>query len=394
MSKDIAIHWFRQDLRLSDNPALAEASTHHAVMPIYILDNDNAGEYAMGAASRWWLHRSLQLLNASLDNRLSLYADNPLTILSFLVESYPVKAVYWNRCYEPWRIKRDEYVKKQLSARNIVVKSYNGSLLWEPWNIKKSDGSPYKVFTPFYQKGCLASDEPRRPLVTPTHTRWHHDKNALTLEHLNLLPEIRWGKKLEPHWEIGEQGAQSRLQQFIKTGLEHYKNGRNLPARSYVSRISPHLHFGEISPNALWHTVRAIADDEHADHFCRELGWREFSYNLLYHNPDLPKRNLQSRFDRFPWKTNQSALIAWQTGHTGIPLVDAGMRELWQTGYMHNRIRMIVGSFLVKNLLLHWHYGERWFWDTLLDADLASNSTQLAMGSGLWLRCRTVFSYL
>lgn len=199
MNKDIAIHWFRQDLRLFDNPALAQASRHHTVMPVYILDDDNAEAHKTGAASRWWLHHSLQSLNASLGDRLSLYAGNPLTILSSLIERYPIRAIYWNRCYEPWRIKRDKHIKQQLSAGNTAVKSYNGSLLWEPWDITKSDGSPYKVFTPFYRKGCLASDEPRLPLATPIHSNWHNDKDALALDHLNLLPEIRWDKKLEPH---------------------------------------------------------------------------------------------------------------------------------------------------------------------------------------------------
>ena len=375
MNKDIAIHWFRQDLRLSDNPALAEACRHQAVMPIYILDDENAGEYAMGAASRWWLHHSLQSLNTSLDGRLSLYAGDPLTILLSLAQRYSIRAVYWNRCYEPWRTRRDTHIKEQLSARNITVASHNGSLLWEPWNILKNDGSPYRVFTPFYRKGCLACGEPRRPLTaSAARVRWHSDQNALALEHLNLLPEIRWDKKLQSHWDIGEQGALTRFRQFVETGLAHYRDGRNLPAAPWVSRISPHLHFGEISPHTLWHSVRTIADDKHTDHFCSELGWREFSYHLLYHNPELPKCNLQSKFDRFPWVTDPSALTAWQTGMTGIPMVDAGMRELWQTGYMHNRMRMITGSFLVKNLLLHWHHGERWFRDTLLDADLANNS--------------------
>ena len=176
------------------------------------------------------------------------------------------------------------------------------------------------------------------------------------------------------HWQIGEEGAYKRFQTFIKEGLSSYKEGRNIPSEPFVSRLSPHLRWGEISPNQLWYLVRNIGDDSNIDHFCSELGWREFSYSQLFHNPDLPRKNLQAKFDGFPWAENDDYLRAWQTGQTGVPMVDAGMRELWQTGYMHNRVRMIVGSYLVKNLRLHWHHGERWFWDTLVDADLANNS--------------------
>ncbi|MBC6414279.1 MAG: deoxyribodipyrimidine photo-lyase [Chromatiales bacterium] len=375
MNKDIAIHWFRQDLRTADNPALTLATKHSYVLPIYILDDDNAGAYAMGSASRWWLHHSLASLNRSLNNMLSLYQGQPAAILQEIVARFDVKHIYWNRCYEPWCITRDKKIKDDLQAAGIEVKSTNGALLWEPWTIKKEDGTPYRVFTPFYRKGCLQAEQPRRPLVPPENVKYlRDDESASSLDQLKLLPDIRWDKKFEAHWQIGEQGAQTRFQQFINEGLFQYKGGRDFPAQPYTSRLSPHLHFGEISPNQLWYTVRGIDDGVHIDHFCSELGWREFSYSQLYHNPDLPTKNLQSKFDSFPWVTNSALLTAWQKGQTGVPMVDAGMRELWQTGYMHNRVRMIVGSFLVKNLLLHWHHGERWFWDTLVDADLANNS--------------------
>ena len=374
-AENIAIHWFRQDLRLSDNPALIAASRHGAVLPIYILDDRNAGDHAMGAASRWWLHHSLQSLNESLNGQLSVYFGSPVDVFTDLAARYQVQAVHWNRCYEPWRIQRDAHIKKQLIAKGIAAESYNGSLLWEPWQIKKDDGNPYKVFTPFYRKGCLAAQEPRRPLAKPEQTKWHHDRvNSQTVDQLKLLPTIAWHQQLEPHWKIGEEGAQLCFDQFLKLGLSHYDQGRNLPSKPYVSRLSPYLHFGEISPNQAWYGARAMSDDKPVDMFCSELGWREFSYSQLYYNPELPRKNLQSKFDQFPWANNPSALIAWQQGQTGIPMVDAGMRELWQTGYMHNRVRMIVASFLVKNLLIHWHHGERWFWDTLVDADLANNS--------------------
>jgi deoxyribodipyrimidine photo-lyase len=374
MTKKIAIHWFRRDLRLSDNPALTKAAMHEAVLPIYILDDNNAGNHAMGSASRFWLHHSLQALNASIGNRLSVYHGNPQTILDAILKRFDIEAVYWNRCYEPWRMHRDAIIKDNLKKQGIEVHTCNGSLLWEPWDIKKDDGTPYKVFTPFYRRGCLNAAEPMVPLAKPENINYVDDSGHIGIDALKLLPKIPWDKQLEPHWDISEEGAHKRFEAFIDEGLSFYKDGRNLPAKPYVSRLSPYLHYGEISPNQLWHAVRSIGDDKHIEHFCSELGWREFSYSQLYHNPELPHKNLQSKFDTFPWVENTDHLHAWQTGKTGIPMVDAGMRELWQTGYMHNRVRMIVGSFLVKNLRLHWHLGERWFWDTLIDADLANNS--------------------
>lgn len=375
MNNGIAIHWFRQDLRLSDNPALAAATKYQQVLPIYILDDDNAGKYRPGAASRWWLHHSLKSLNNALKGHLSIYCGDPLTILNKLIVDYKISAIYWNRCYEPWVIARDTEIKRQLNQQHIQVETMNASLLWEPWTIKKNDGTPYKVFTPFYRKGCLAAEPPRQPLgIADTNNLIRDSKHSLKIEQLKLLSTITWHKKLQSHWQAGENLAHERLQQFIQQGLINYKEGRKFPDKPYVSRLSPHLHVGEISPNQLWYMIRSLGDDQHIDHFCSELAWREFSYSLLYYNQQLPEKNLQTKFDRFPWQNNQTTLSAWQQGKTGIPMVDAGMRELWQTGYMHNRVRMIVGSFLVKNLRLHWQHGERWFWDTLVDADLANNS--------------------
>lgn len=371
----IAICWFRQDLRLLDNPALSQAAKHGKVMPIYILDDENSGEYKMGGASRWWLHNSLKSLDESLNGKLSVYKGNPSDMIDDIIKEHNIEAVYWNRCYEPWRMKRDAKIKDQLKNKGIIVESFNGSLLWEPWEVNKDDGTPYKVFTPFYRRGCLQAKEPRKPIPAPTNLEYIKDeKGSLQIEQLNLLPKIGWDKKMQPHWDISEKGAHERFKAFLHEGIDDYKEGRNFPSKPFVSRLSPYLHFGEISPNQLWHGVRAIGDDKNIDHFCSELGWREFSYSLLYHNPDLPKRNLQAKFNNFPWNNDKDALKAWQKGKTGVPMVDAGMRQLWQTGYMHNRVRMIVGSFLVKNLRLHWHHGERWFWDTLIDADLANNS--------------------
>ncbi|MEC8461313.1 MAG: deoxyribodipyrimidine photo-lyase [Pseudomonadota bacterium] len=375
MSNVLSIHWFRQDLRLQDNPALILAAQRGKVLPIYIVDDTHAGPCAYGEASNWWLHHSLKALQQSLKGHLSVYKGDPCSILPNLVTRLGVGAVYWNRCYEPWQQKRDQSIKAALKKQGIHVTSENASLLWEPWNIIKQDGSPYKVFTPFYRKGCLQAQPPREPLPTPADLACLSDHQALdSIDALALLPIHSWGQKLAQHNQVGEDAAWQRMMQFIDEGLDHYKDGRNLPAKPYVSRLSPHLRFGEISPHQLWHAMQQQPPSRNTDHFCSELGWREFSYSQLYHNPNLPRENLQAKFNHFPWLDNPQHLHAWQKGLTGIPMVDAGMRQLWQTGYMHNRLRMIVGSFLVKNLRLHWHHGERWFWNTLVDADLANNS--------------------
>lgn len=371
--------WFRQDLRIKDNPALLAAHrTGRPIIPLYILDDESSGEWKLGAASRWWLHESLKSLNELLDDTLCLQIGSAQNVLSKFVRELEAGAVYWNRCYEPWRIHRDANIQETLTTKGLEVHTFNGSLLFEPQTTLKDDGTPYRVFTPFYQKGCLTkSVGPRRPERAP--------KNLLLLKHegvaledLQLLPKIPWHHKLQQYWQPGEAGAQIRLKAFLRHGLQQYKEGRNHPARKNVSRLSPHLHFGEISPNDVWYATKQkmIADRSRidADHFLSELGWREFSNNLLYHFPDLPRVNLQKKFNAFPWRKDSEALKRWQRGQTGYPIVDAGMRELWETGYMHNRVRMIVGSFLVKNLMLHWHHGEDWFWDTLVDADLANNS--------------------
>jgi deoxyribodipyrimidine photo-lyase len=389
MKKGTAIHWFRQDLRLSDNPALDSAAQYETLIPIYILDEVNSGEFKMGAASKWWLHQSLTKLNESLDGKLLVYQGNPHEILNKLIEEQEVSYVTWNRCYEPWRIDRDKEIKRNFEDKNVTVESFSASLLWEPWTISKDDGTPYRVFTPFYKKGCLNSEEPRLPAgKIDLSNLYSKDLSSGSITDLNLLPTIKWYKSFEEEWNPGEIGAEQNLNSFLDSGLLNYKEGRNFPSQEFVSRLSPHLHFGEISPNEVWYrakTKEGISGIEKSlAHFHSELGWREFSYYLLYHFPDLPNKNFQEKFDIFPWQENEEFLALWQKGNTGYPIVDAGMRELWQTGYMHNRLRMIVGSFLVKNLLIDWRFGERWFWDCLVDADLASNSAswQWVAGSG------------
>ena len=375
-----SIVWFRQDLRLADNPALCAACEKGKIIPVYILDDNTAGDWRMGGASRWWLHHALESLNISLHGKLQLYRGEPLAILSKLASAASAQGVYWNRCYEPWRIARDGDIKTALKAADIEVQSFNGSLLWEPWQVLKKDHTPYKVFTPYYRRGCLSKVPPREPLAMPNSiSSLDVSKESLLLEDLDLLPTIKWDSHMQARWNIGEEAAQDRLDAFVTAELEDYREGRNFPSKANVSRLSPYLHFGQISPNTAWHraadAAAVINNEASLDTFLSELGWREFSYYLLYHFPQLPTKNLQARFDLFPWATDtESSLKAWQQGKTGYPLVDAGMRELYSTGYMHNRVRMVVGSFLVKNLLIHWHKGEEWFWDCLVDADLASNS--------------------
>ncbi len=388
------IVWFRQDLRRSDNPALHEAhKTGAPILPVYILDDDNAKDWRMGAASRVWLHHSLHKLNESLGGNLYIARGKADDIIPALAKKIKAGGVYWNRCYEPWRIARDKQIKETLKENDIDAQSFNGSLLWEPWDksVLKNDGTPYKVFTPFYQNA--SGHAPREPLPAPARLIYADAGGSLSIDDLTLLPPARengWEKSIVADWPIGEAGAQERLHDFIDDELKGYKEGRNFPDKKNVSRLSPHLHFGEISPHQAWYAVRHAGEKHHwnmdVDTFCTELGWREFSYALLYHNPQIKWDNLQPRFNDFPWQTQESKkLTAWQHGQTGYPIVDAAMRELWQTGYMHNRCRMIVGSFLVKNLLIHWRRGEEWFWDCLFDADAASNtaSWQWIAGCGM-----------
>ncbi len=375
LSTNFVIHWFRQDLRITDNPSLSAAARQSTVLPIYILDDHNCGEYSLGAASRWWLHHSLIALNKSLKHNLYIYRGDPKKILIDLIRKHDVKAIYWNRCYEPWQLKRDKQIRNILNKEKISLEEFNGSLLWEPWDTLKADGTPYKVFTPYYKNACANGSPPRIPISKPLKITFSKsEKNNLTIDELGLLTKHQWHKKLHADWQPGELNAQNRLHDFINHKLTHYKTGRDFPALDSVSRLSAHLHFGEISPLQAWYGVKSVEASDGQEHFIRELAWREFSYHLLYYFPKLPKQNLQSKFDAFPWSDNKDYLLCWQKGQTGHPLVDAGMRQLWQTGYMHNRIRMVTGSFLVKNLLLHWHHGAQWFWDCLIDADLANNS--------------------
>ena len=372
--KHNVIYWFRRDLRLLDNPALSEAANAGPVIPIYILDKLQTN-YTEGRASRWWQNQSLYSLNKQLNHRLLIFNGDPKEIILRLAKVSDSKTVYWNRCYEPWQIEVDSKIERILKEKNINVITRNGSLLWEPWRTLKKDGTPYKVFTPYFKKRCLSLPEPRKPIPKPLNMILADIPSKTAIKANFISPkECSWENKIKKYWRIGEKAAINKLENFLKSGLSSYKEGRNYPSKKNISMLSPHLHFGEISPNTIWHRVRTSGQSEDSNHYLSELGWREFSYNLLYYFPQLPNKNLQTKFDRFPWRDNSEHLKKWQDGETGYPIIDAGMRELWETGFMHNRLRMIAGSFLVKNLLIHWHYGKEWFWNCLVDADLASNS--------------------
>jgi len=379
--------WFRQDLRLADNAALQAAlSTGLPIICIFIWDETTPTKQQIGSASKWWLHHSLVSLDAALqerNNKLLYYRGKPEDILMPLIQKENVKTVFWNRCYDAHSINRDKKIKANLINADVEVESFNSHLLYEPWDILNQAGKPYKVFTPFWRKGCLPSGREwneihAAPKKIPTVKKF---PRCDTLASWELLPyKPNWASEFETFWHPGESGAQKRLANFIDHGLRDYKEGRNFPAQQNVSGLSPHLHWGEIAPWRIWQSIEiALSSDKrlllhNVENFQSELGWREFSYYLLYHFPSLPSENFRSEFNNFPWESNKKLLRAWQRGQTGYPLVDAGMRQLWQTGWMHNRVRMVAGSFLVKHLRLHWHHGEHWFWDTLVDADLASNS--------------------
>ncbi|GGW88568.1 cryptochrome/photolyase family protein [Alteromonas halophila] len=388
MSVPTSIMWFRQDLRVKDNPALNAACDLGKIVPVYILDTSSPENRKPGGASKWWLHQSLQSLNERLNGHLQVFKGDPNTLLPDLMNAFGAEHIVWNRCYEPWQINRDKALKSALSDQGYKVQSYNGSLLWEPMTISKGDGGAYKVYTPYYRKGCLKATEPRFPKVPPARITYADVNNqGQGIDALSLMPDINWYDTIDATWTPGEEGAATRLQRFIEDAAKQYKDDRDIPSVEGTSRLSAHLHFGEMSPNQIWYAIKDAfgnTDDKSIDTFLSELGWREFSYYLLYHFPTIPNKNFNDKFNDFPWRSSKSDLTAWQQGKTGIPIVDAGMRQLWQTGYMHNRIRMVAGSFLVKNLLIDWREGEKWFWDCLVDADLASNSAswQWVAGSG------------
>jgi deoxyribodipyrimidine photo-lyase len=370
--------WFRQDLRLADHAALCAAAAAGDVIPLYILDDETPGDWPMGGASRWWLHRSLEKLKARLP--LILRRGAAGKVLHDVLRETGAGAIYFTRDYAPWSPPLERRVKAICEELGAGCHRYGGYLLHEPEAIRTGQGEPYKVYTPF-ARACFAAGEPKSLRSAPKITTWEVPVAGDALADWRLLPvKPDWAAGFEPHWQSGEQGARAKLDEFLAAGLARYASERDRPDRAATSGLSPHLHFGEVSPAQCWHAVRAAAakaggrSDRAAEKFLKELLWREFSYHLLHHWPHLPETPFKPEFDNFPWADDPTALRAWQKGETGYPLVDAGMRELWAAGTMHNRVRMIAASFLIKDLLIPWVQGERWFWDTLVDADIASNA--------------------
>lgn len=389
MTKEVSIFWFRQDLRLSDNPALLEALTLGKIFPIYIWDDCAPNIFKRGEASKIWLHHSLNCLNKALNDKLNIYIGKANKIIELLINTQGIDNIYCNSCYEPWHIKQEQEIQEICNKNNINYKSFNSNYLWGPKQILKSDETYYKVFNAYKKKSH--QHNPRQAIKKPTKINATKcSKNKLSITDLKLIPsDKKWHKKIIGIWDIGEPAAYSKLFEFIKTKLPGYKSCRDYPIKNKTSLLSPHLHFGEISPAQIWEAVRNFghlhANGSDIEHFLSELIWREFSCYLMYHFSSLNNDNFNRKFNNFPWERNLKSLKAWQTGNTGYPIVDAGMRELWQTGYMHNRVRMVTASFLVKNLNIHWHKGRDWFWDCLVDADLANNSAswQWVAGCGV-----------
>ncbi len=373
------IVWFRRDLRVTDNPALAEAAaTGRPVIPLYILD-DGGGDWADGGAVRWWLDGSLRTLQGNLKKRgadLILRRGTPDAVLDDLITGTGAGAVYWNRCYEPDAIARDTRIKSELSDRGLHVRSFNASLLFEPWTVETKTGGFYKVYTRFWH-ACRDKGAPEAPVPAPDVLRAVEGAPASDdLDTWGLTPSAPdWAGGMRARWTPGEDGAVARLGWFLQNALDGYGGKRDFPAVDATSNLSPFLHAGDIGPRQIWaETVARAGWTADAEKFLKELVWREFAYHVFYNLPQLPEAPMYDKFAAFPWRDDDAGLKSWQKGMTGYPMVDAGMRELWQTGHMHNRVRMIAGSFLVKHLLLPWQAGEAWFWDTLVDADLAVNA--------------------
>jgi deoxyribodipyrimidine photo-lyase len=368
--------WFGLDLRLADNPALEGAVARRgAVLPVFIWAPEEESPWSPGSASRWWLHQSLGELQAALakvGSKLIVRRGPTAEALLALVAESGAKSVFWNRRYEPATIARDRELERRLRERGIAAESYPGNLLFEPGTILNADGKPYQVFTPFW-RACVAMPDPEEPKPAPGRLRAPAEWPAsLEVSQLGLEPEVDWASGMRQTWRPGEQGASRRMEAFLGSAIESYGTDRDRPDRGGTSRLSPHLHFGEIGVRRMWHEVRPYGAA--ADAYLRQVAWREFSYHLLFHYPHTPRQPLRPEFRHFPWRMDATGLRAWTRGKTGYPLVDAGMRELWHTGWMHNRVRMLAASFLVKHLMIPWQEGAAWFWDTLVDADLANNT--------------------
>ena len=373
--------WFRKDLRLADNAALAAAiEAGGPIVPVFIWSPEEAGAWAPGAASKWWLHTALDTFDAQwneLGGRLILAEGASLDVLRALIEQTGAGRVLWNRRYEASNMRIDANIKRQLRSEGCKVASFNSGLLNEPQTVGTGEGKPYKVYTPYWKK---VKDRTVEAPVDPDLASIRFPEvwpESVSLNDLRLLPEIPWyAGTLDRRWQVGERAAQAQLAAFLKGPVLNYATDRDRPDQTGTSGLSPYLHWGHIGPRQVVERLLQQHDVSQPGPltFLKELYWREFAYNVLYHFPETPDQPLRPEYASFPWEPDPAALEAWRRGRTGYPIVDAGMRQLWDTGWMHNRVRMIVASFLVKHLLQNWHHGARWFWDTLVDADLASNT--------------------
>lgn len=378
-SHRIALVWLRRDLRLTDNPSLRYALDNaDAVIPVYIHAPEEDGPWAPGAATLWWLHHSLTAHAEKLakrGNRLIVRRGGSLTQLRELISQTGATLLVWSRLYDPVPMARDQAIEREL-ADDIEIHTTNSSLLFEPGSVLNGEHKPYRVFTPYWRNAATTLDQVDTPWRAPKSlhapSTW---PQSLSITELDLLPTIDWASGFAADWEPGEAGALRQLKTF-QTDIAAYGVARDRPDQDGTSRMSPHLHFGEIGPRQI---VAQLRGEDHrssaaSDVYLRQIGWREFAHQLLFHFPETTDKPLDARFERMTWSRSRVPLLAWQRGRTGYPLIDAGMRQLWQTGWMHNRVRMIVASFLIKNLQHHWLEGARWFWDTLVDADLANNT--------------------
>ncbi|EDV28556.1 Deoxyribodipyrimidine photo-lyase [Trichoplax sp. H2] len=383
--------WLRRDLRLIDNPALFHAAKRGQLITVYIFDEDCSGKRRTGQACLWWLYHSLK----SLRNQLSQWniplivksGKDAFTILKKLLDRYNADAIYWNRCYEPFEYNRDYSIEKRFVARKIKVETYQDRVLYEPWKVKNGKGQPFQLF-PCYWNQCLSLPQPRKPYDKPKFTV--HNQGCVEYKYddagvwqlLASIADNDTSTRLQDFWHPGEEGAIQKLKRFMKNSLKVYSEKRDCIWLDATSNLSPYLHFGEISPFTIWHTAcfmrhsttRSISVPLHCTkRYLTELGWREFTCHLLFHYPDLPEKSFKSNFHQLKLEIDEEKLHAWQNGSTGYPIVDAGMRQLSQAGFMPNRVRMIVASFLIMHLLIPWQKGEEWFWNRLVDADLAQS---------------------
>ena len=375
----VSIAWFRQDLRLSDNEMLTAAAKTGKVLPVYIHDLDYAGTWPLGSAGQWWLHHALEDLGKSFGKHqcpLILRQGDTQKELLDIAKKAGATRIFFSACFEPAIMANDKKIVEVLKQHGIDVTVCRGALLFEPGEILTNEGQPYKVYTPFWNK--LRAQHISEPIPVPKIHAAPEIKSD-NLSDWKLLPhKPDWAKGFKKRWSPGEKNAHQRLSQFLEARVATYPKQRDFPAVHATSDLSPHLHWGEISPRQVWHKAKYHSAQTGAtqaiEKFLSELAWREFSTQLLCYFPELPDKPFRKEFSKLKWTANKKHFEAWQQGMTGYPIVDAGMRELWQTGYMHNRVRMIVASFLTKDLMISWQDGAKWFWDTLVDADLANNS--------------------